>query len=47
MDVLLQILIYGLLNGAILALKAISVTVVCNLVHTLTVLWRGRRKRES
>jgi branched-chain amino acid transport system permease protein len=37
MDVLLQILIYGLLNGAVLALNAISVTVVYSTVRTLNL----------
>jgi branched-chain amino acid transport system permease protein len=37
MEVLLQILIYGLLNGAVLALNAISVTVVYSTVRTLNL----------
>ncbi len=37
MEVLLQILIYGLLNGAVLALNAISVTVVYGTVRTLNL----------
>jgi branched-chain amino acid transport system permease protein len=36
-DTLLQILIYGLLNGAVLALNAISVTVVYSTVRTLNL----------
>jgi branched-chain amino acid transport system permease protein len=37
METLLQILIYGLLNGAVLALNAISVTVVYSTVRTLNL----------
>ena len=36
-EVLLQILIYGLSNGAVLALNAISVTVVYGTVRTLNL----------
>jgi branched-chain amino acid transport system permease protein len=36
-EVLLQILLYGLLNGAVLALNAISVTVVYSTVRTLNL----------
>jgi branched-chain amino acid transport system permease protein len=37
METLLQIMIYGLLNGAVLALNAISVTVVYSTVRTLNL----------
>jgi branched-chain amino acid transport system permease protein len=37
METLLQVLIYGLLNGAVLALNAISVTVVYSTVRTLNL----------
>ncbi len=37
LDVLLQILLYGVLNGAVLALNAVSVTVVYSAVRTLNL----------